>query len=270
MKKIDINELRFIQLDMLKYVKKVCEENNLKYYLCGGTLLGAIRHKGYIPWDDDIDIFMPINDYKKFLELMHENKSYTALNPYEYEDYYYIFSKLVDNRTKLVELGRVEIDKMGVFIDIFPLLGLPNDEEERNDYINNLRTLNDKRYKYFWTAWNYSGNKYKKIAKTVLKFPGYIINKKRKTTEKTLKLMEKYNYDESENIGFVLSAYDPKREVTRKDVYKDIIKVEFEGELFNAPVGYDEYLTNLYGKYMELPPIEKRITHHDFKAYWKS
>mgnify|MGYP000845578381 CR=1 FL=1 len=270
MKEISIEELKLLQLNMLTYIKKVCEKNNLKYYLCGGTLLGAIRHKGYIPWDDDIDIFMPIDDYKRFLKLNHKVEGYTALNPYECNDYYYTFSKLVDNRTKLVELGWPEVDKMGVYIDIFPLFALPDNETERDEYISKLRSLNEKHYRYFWSVWNYSENRIKMIAKSILKFPGYIINKKRKTKENILKLMDKYDFKRSENVGFVLSAYDPKKEVTRKEVYEKTIQVEFEGELFSAPVGYDEYLSNLYGEYMKLPPIEKRKTHHNFKAYWKN
>lgn len=269
MKEIDISELKSIQLEILKYIKKVCDENNLKYYLCGGTLLGAIRHKGYIPWDDDIDIFMPIDDYKKFLAIAHENNGYTLLNPYNHDDYYYLFSKLVDNRTKLIEFGRVKIENMGVFVDIFPLFALPDDTKEREDFINKIIDLKTKHFRYFKTSWNYSNNKYKMIVKTIAKFPAYLLYKRKNIKDEILQMMEKYSYEDSKYVGFLLSAYSPDNEITRKEVYRETIQVEFEGDLFSAAIGYDEYLSNLYGDYMELPPVDKRVTHHNFIAFYK-
>lgn len=269
MKEIKINEIKEIQLEMLKYVKKVCEENNLKYYLCGGTLLGAIRHKGYIPWDDDIDILMPIDDYKKFLNIQHEDKGYSLLNPYSYDNYYYVFSKLVDKRTKLVEFNYPEIEEMGVYIDIFPLFALPNDSKEQKEFVENILNLYNKNFKYYRTSWYYSENKFKMVAKAILKFPLYIYNKRKNITENILKLMEKYNYEESDYVGFLLTRYPSEKEITRKEVYRDTVDVEFEGEIFSAAIGYEEYLTSLYGDYMKLPPVEKQVSHHNFNAYWR-
>ena len=105
MEEMTIEELRKIQIEMLEHIDTICEKHNLKYFLLGGTLIGAIRHKGYIPWDDDIDICMPREDYKKLIEIINtqEDNKYTILNPYENEDYYYFFSKMVDNDTILIE-----------------------------------------------------------------------------------------------------------------------------------------------------------------------
>jgi lipopolysaccharide cholinephosphotransferase len=268
MKEINLDELKVIQLDMLKFVKKFCEKNNLKYYLCGGTLLGAIRHKGFIPWDDDIDIFMPMNDYKKFIELFNENEKYRLLNPYKSKDYYYLFSKLIDNRTYLKEDDKPHIDEMGVYIDIFPICGLPDNREEIDKYITKINGLYKKHWHTFCKVWNYSDKKSKMIIKTIVKFPYYFLNRKKHIRQGILDLMEKYDIEKSKYVGYILSWYVEK-EVTRKEVYDKTIQVEFEVEIFSAPAGYDEYLTNLYGNYMELPPVEKRVSNHDFKAYWR-
>lgn len=273
MREIELSELKNIQLNILKYIKKICDENGLRYYLCGGTLLGAIRHGGFIPWDDDIDIFMPIDDYKKFIKLFNEEKidtdNYILFNPYKDVRYQYLFSKLVDSRTILIEENTPQIDNLGVNIDIFPLCGLPNNQEERELFIK----LVEKSYKKFIktdrSLWYYSNKKYKRILKTIIKYPYYLLNRKNNVKNQILQMMEKYEFSKSEYVAFYFTIYNIEREITRKDVYCDVIKVKFEDDYFSAAIGYDEYLTNLYGDYMKLPPIEKRITHHDFKAYWR-
>lgn len=123
MKEINTVELKRIELDILKYIKTQCEKYNLRYYLAYGTLLGAVRHKGFIPWDDDIDIHMPREDYDKLIELEYNNpdSKYKLLSPKYNKDYYYSFAKMVDNETILEETGLKQIKELGVYVDIFPL-----------------------------------------------------------------------------------------------------------------------------------------------------
>lgn len=273
MQEVELSELKGIQINILKYVKEICNEYGLRYYLCGGTLLGAIRHKGFIPWDDDIDIFMPIDDYKKFIELFNKNKidskNYVLLDPYYTKDYYYFFSKLSDKRTILIENNRPRIENLGVNIDIFPICGLPNKKEERTLFINSLKENYNKFFKTNDVLWNHANNKSKKIIKTIVRYPYYLLNKNKNIKNKVLNMMEEYPFDSSELVAFYFTIYSIDKEITRREVYSKAIDVKFEDDYFSAAIGYDEYLTNLYGDYMKLPPVEKRVTHHDFKAYWR-
>ena len=271
MKKITLEEQKKIELDILKYTKKICDKNNLRYYLAGGTLLGAIRHKGFIPWDDDIDILMPRPDYEKFSEIMkNENNRYLLLTP-EQDDYYYLFNKLVDKNTILNEYWTNPIKNMGVYIDIFPLDGFPDDEKEYNIYADKLlKEYNDLTNSRI-DGYKMAIYRWKRVVKCIIKYPLYFAKKIIPWKKRQLNLidnMKKYKYEDSKNVAFILSAYK-KKEILNKKIYDDIILVQFEDEKFNAPSGYDDYLKALYGNYMELPPIEKRKTHHFFDAYWK-
>ncbi len=271
MKKVTLEEQKKIELDMLKYIKKICDKNNLRYYLAGGTLLGAIRHQGFIPWDDDIDILMPRPDYDKFAEIMKKEKGRYLLLTQDQDDYYYVFNKMVDTKTTLKEYWMNPIKNMGVYLDVFPLDGFPESEEEYNIHADNL--LDE--YHDFTNSrkdgYKMSNYRWKRIVKRFVKYPLYLMKKNISWKKRQLNLidsMKKYKYEDSKNVAFILSAYK-KKEILNKKIYDDIILVQFEDEKFNAPSGYDDYLKALYGNYMELPPVEKRKTHHFFDAYWK-
>lgn len=272
MKRIDLDELKKIEFEMLKYVKKVCKQKNLKYYLAGGTLLGAIRHKGFIPWDDDIDILMPRSDYNKFISIIseEENDKYKILTPNN-EDYYYFFSKLVDNRTILNEKNVKPIKNLGIYIDIFPLDGLPNNLCDIEKHANLLI----KKFKLYQNSksdtYCISNSIVKKCAKALVKSPYHIICKIKnwkKRKKQILSLMEKYDFENSNKVAYILSAYG-KREILDKTVFAESKTVVFEGEEFSAPANYNQYLSSLYGDYMKLPPEKDRKSHHLFNAYWK-
>ena len=121
-KKLTVDDARKVELGILKYIDSVCRSNNIPYCLDYGTLLGAIRHKGFIPWDDDIDISMKRDDYERFVELMQSNtpSQYRLLTDKTCEGYYYEYGKMVDTSTRLVETDIMEIPEMGVWVDIFP------------------------------------------------------------------------------------------------------------------------------------------------------
>lgn len=121
-------EIKKVELDALLYIRKICQQYHLRYYLAWGTLLGAVRHKGFIPWDDDIDIMMPRSDYERLLELVPSlrHSYYKILSNPKNEDYYYTHAKMIDTRTLCVENDLQTIQNMGIWVDIFPLDGMPD------------------------------------------------------------------------------------------------------------------------------------------------
>ena len=259
MKEITINELKKIALSILIDVSKFCDNNGLTYYLCGGTLLGAIRHHGFIPWDDDIDIYMPRNDYEKFLNLYKSN-DYKVFCWKMQKDYYLPSAKVIDCRTCLFETKCKSVENIGVFIDIFPLDGLSNNI----NISKKILTKNAQKMRLnMFTIMTIDT-----FLKKTLQFFVKMIFSSRFLCKQIEKQSRKYDFENSEYVGVAFGYYG-SREIMPKYIFESTTKVEFEGKLFSAPLHYDEYLTRLYGNYMELPSKDKQITHHSFKAYWK-
>ena len=130
-KELSLDEVRSIQLEILEYIDYVCKENKIEYWLDGGTLIGAVRHGGYIPWDDDIDIIIRRKDYDRALQLFDEySNRFKVLSHKKTDGYYYAFGKVIDTNTRLVEKGIKPINEMGVYVDIFPLDYIPSNNEE--------------------------------------------------------------------------------------------------------------------------------------------
>lgn len=267
MKKIEIEELKQLQLEILKDVHLFCRNNNITYYIAYGTLLGAVRHRGYIPWDDDIDIMMPRDDYVKFLKSFNGASSYlTVCAPEVNRSYYASYANVFDNRTILVEphLSHRGVD-LGVKIDVFPLDVVPDDETEYKRIVKNValwnKFLGAKRNKLSKTKVRY---RWKHFLLFLISLPFTYAYLQKKVMEKasSLRGIETKYLD-----NLVYNIYPYKR--FEKEWFGEAVDVEFEGLKFNAPSNYDSYLRRLYGDYMQLPPVEKRVTHHDFDAYWK-
>lgn len=251
------NECRNIQVELLKKIAEICDNNNLKYYLCGGTLLGAIRHKGFIPWDDDIDISLQREDYDKLIEILKKQKDYKWISVLDSEvpGYYYTFAKVVDNRT----IAKMEdnITEHGLWVDIFPYDNLPQDEKKCNKFLKKCYI-----YRSFIMAMttDFTAKKIKKrFVKRLLNIFANIYGKQ-KLLKKYQKYSRKYNNIETDYFGTTFTPY-ATRERFNKKWFSEIIKVEFENYKFNSPIDYDSALKQLYGNYMELPPIEKRREH---------
>lgn len=263
MERLDLESVKKIELNILDYVVNICNENNLTYFLAGGTLLGAIRHKGFIPWDDDIDISMPRPDYEKLISILSKDQSkYRVITKDLFEDYYLFFAKVVDKDTYAYEKNTpLHTQKMGVFIDIFPMDGLGNDE---NSSINHLKNV----------LYNYSTYKVKKYPITyynnflvaILRKIKYFFTSYSKIYNNDKKLVNRYDFY---NSAYVASTYGAKGidEIVPRKIYDKIIKVQFESRFYNAPEGYNLYLEKMYGDYMKLPSLENRIQSHSILYY---
>lgn len=252
---IFVEEQKNLEFDILMYLKEVCERNHLRYFLSAGTLLGAVRHKGFIPWDDDIDVYMPWKDYLKLIDLFkngkEENEKYSLLYHGICSNYSWIYVKLQDNRTISRGVRYPLICEIGINIDIFPMGGFPEQKAEQEMLKERIQQFQTKWSRHL-TYWG-MGDKYD--------FP--------EAKEEIAEIMGKYDFDESPYVGYIINGlYD--LEVSSYESYSSTIKLEFEGEYFDAPVGYDEYLTHTYGDYMEIPPEWQRAKMpHVYKGFWR-
>ncbi|MGM0883315.1 MAG: LicD family protein [Bacillota bacterium] len=262
---IELRQMKDIELEILKKVVEFCDDNNLRYFLAGGTLLGAIRHKGFIPWDDDIDIIMPRKDYMKFLQLSNNGigNKLKVIDAYNSTDYYYPFAKVFDSDTKLIEHD-ISTKEIGVYIDIFPMDGLPTNIELSRKHINKIYYFNILRFLMIHKLKKHSRKPHLLLMSTLLNY----LFRFKWIIKKMDELATKYDFDSCEYVAVVVSGYGQKERIEKKD-FSNFVKVEFEKEYFNAPVGYERYLTNLYGNYMVLPPVDKRISHHKYEVYWR-
>lgn len=263
MKEMTLQEIQALQLDMMQKIHDFCVSNNIRYSLGGGTLLGAIRHKGYIPWDDDIDIMMPRPDYERFIrEYQGIDPELTIQNYYTDRSFHREWTRVCNNKTLLV----YELAVGGVFIDVFPVDGLP-DEKETQKYLDSIKEL---RVKLWRTTKkkreSIQGNFYVSRIKYYLRqlfFPG-----RNTIITEYEKLFDSHPFDTARYAGAIIGVYGIKEHMDA-DVFKKYILVPFENHQFYAIADFDAYLKKHYGDYMKLPPKEKQISNHGFKVYWK-
>ena len=265
-KKLSISEVKEIELGLLLKFDQICQQHGLTYYLCGGTLLGAIRHKGFIPWDDDIDVLMPRGDFEKLLELekMQDSTEIEQIVSWKSGKSIYPFIKLINTNTVLKEKYLSEEFTTGVWIDIFPFDGMPDDDR--------LIAKKFKKIKFYktilLTAYSEQGTGASWIA-TAVKMILIPLCKHINTTrlcDKLNTISKEYPIEDSPYVGGFLWGYGPQEKMPR--TFLESVEVEFEGHKFPAPKCWDYYLTQLYGDYMKLPPEEKRVF-HDFDAWIK-
>lgn len=261
MKELSLDEIKEIQLDILKKVHLFCEENNLKYSLAYGTLLGAIRHKGFIPWDDDIDIMMLREDYDLFIDNFNETFEYLKVHSPEKDlEYPYPFAKVSDERTLLIENISYKY-KMGVNIDVFPMDDIDIKDKFTLKVQIVLGTLRDIKLVKF----KLNRNPFKNIILLICKLLLFPIPC-RKIINEMVKNSKKY-YNKKLDYCCNISLGQKTTKPVPKKWFEELINHEFEGYSFLITKYYEQLLELLYGDYMKLPPKEQQKTHHKFKAY---
>lgn len=264
---LELDELKQIELDILKKFDKICRDNNLEYSIAFGTMLGAVRHKGFIPWDDDIDVLMKREDYEKLLKLEYEDENF-EIKSYRYsKHYFYPFSKMVDKRTQLYEDWRAEKD-MGVYIDIFPLDYLSFNtagkelEKDMQSTIRKAKKWDNIAHIMGHKLSHHKGFNIRYFTKLLLMLLTYPF---KKTIIKHADLLNANG--NNGNYCAMMLQINAKKPFTSASSYDEVVYVDFED--FKAPVykGYDNILSDMYGDYMTPPPVEEQKSIHWFKAY---
>lgn len=263
------DEVKQIQLELLRTFHDYCSSHGLRYSLSGGSLLGAVRHEGFIPWDDDIDVMMPRTDYETFLKEFEKASTHITILHYLKDSNYHLpQAKISDKRTY-----RKGFEAVGVNIDLFPIDGLPSDNMF-STWKKELDRLNDLRYKVFY--YNYPQyapkNYHSRIVLTARNIYAwarhfFLPNWIDITRQYNDKLSE-YSFDKSNKAAVVIGKYG-KRELLPQSVFAKYVPLLFEEEKYMCIEGYDQYLSSLYGDYMKLPPKDKRVASHGHDFYWK-
>lgn len=254
---ISLEERKKIQLEMLVEIDAFCRAHNIKYMLAFGTLLGAVRHKGYIPWDDDVDICMPLEDMLRFKkEFKSEKLEYLESDTDKY--FFYAFSRIVHKST-YSKCGCI-CKSMGVNIDLYPIIEVSSSKSKNQDKVNKLFSL----YKLrdCVTKWRARAIRYLPIPN--LPFTQIIARTYKKRMIETLSV--------SRGGAFhCIAGPLEKFEAHTFDFnpFEQMIELEFEGLNFMAPAKYHQYLSHHYGCYMQLPPEDQRHPYHGGKYFWK-
>lgn len=264
-----IEELKQIQLKILESFHQFCTENGINYSLAYGSLIGAIRHKGFIPWDDDIDIFLLRDEYNKFMSSFPKayNEHYSLVSMGIDNKWHRAYGKLFDNRTIEICNTRNKYQDLGIGIDIFPVDDVPDEFSKWCRYERKRRLLRDVAMLKSLTL-----SKERSFGKNFIIFIGRIalsLFSFAFLTRLVNRYSQKHNgkgynhvYENS------LGVYNTK-EPWKKSDFEEFVDVSFENIKVKIIKGYANLLTNVYGDYMRLPPKEKRISHHSFMAYWK-
>lgn len=276
-KKLSLQESQRAALEVLKKIVGICEENGFKYFLIYGTLIGAVREGGIIPWDDDIDIMMPRPDYDKFVEYCVKERE--SLKPFELFNnnvnpkYPHMISRFSDSRYHLVFDNEKDYG-LGVFVDIYPLDGVGNDLKAAKKLIKKTKKLAS--LCFLTSRKKFGRDNTSSALKMLVKFPAYLYAKMMGNKHFAAKLnryAKKYDYDKSRYVACAIwpngNINGEDCDVFEKDLF-EIKAVPFEDGYYNIPVGYDKLLTVTYGNYMQPPKEENRTFNHSYSTYLKS
>ena len=273
MREMTLEEVQRVCLDILKDIHDFCQQNGIKYTLQGGTLLGAVRHKGFIPWDDDIDIAMPRDDYDRFIRTYKSARGYKLfsreLMPMQ-NNVYLAFSRVCEMRDTFVDCRMLPwaAEETGVWVDVFPLDGIddaPALREKRCGELNRLWKL---------SVWARRSRRPLSLCPTMRIKMVCLACKLLALlpvdfVDRHIKLCRSVPYDSTDS--YINAAYMDygRKEIHSKCVLENTVLLPFCEGFFYAMSGYDQALREKFGDYMQLPPVEKRVASHSVKRYWK-
>ncbi len=270
---VDLRETQLAVLEVYKVFDEICHKIGVKHSVAFGTLIGAVRHKGFIPWDDDFDVVMFRPDYEKFLKYCFEHRDelaprYEIHNRFLIENCHYNITRFCCNDYKLLFYIWPEYES-GVFIDIYPLDGLGGSSDYRywERKIKKIKTLQIKAGLTFQNVY-YPGSYplWKKIRNQIYK--KLFVHKSLNFYWNELdKIGQKFSLEESDAVYCTVWTGMEKIPRIRKDVFEDLIEFDFENTKVWGPRRYDEFLTEIYGSYMKIPPIEEQNPQHGYKIF---
>ncbi len=257
-----LRKLQLLELQILKDIATVCEKHHIRYYLAYGTLLGAVRHKGFIPWDDDIDLLMPREDYIKFHEVIQKEMGdkYTIESDITKKDYYSFSGRLRLNGTTYPEEPLEDVQThTGIFVDLMPL----DDLKTNKGLLLNLRG-----YAAFWMSalraiahgTKFSQEKFRTMGKMLYPFALPFRGELSRKIFETLSMSK--SQKDGDYFANLTSFGNWKKSLVPKDVYGEGVKLQFEDAEFWAPKDYDTVLKQCYGDYMCPPPVEQQVAAH--------
>lgn len=266
---LQLDELKRIEFELLVELDRICGKYGLKYSLAYGTLLGAVRHHGFIPWDDDIDVMMSRPDYYKFLEAVEKecaDSPYKVVSMHTDDDFFAPLAKFTDTRTRVYQTyGQIEKVPYGVYVDLFILDGLP--EKGKEEHYKEAEKL---RFKWGMAcrkifAKHRSKSFLRDVGGSLYSIPYKILGYKH-YRNKYDRHCSSVDYNTAKNIAVVEFGENLKKEMMDKADMEELSTVEFEGRAFSAVRSPEEYLTRMYGDYMQLPPESQRVPKHSSKV----
>ncbi len=270
MKELSLQDIQLESLKILEDIDRVCRQYDVKYCIFFGTLIGAIRHKGFIPWDDDVDIIMTKENYDTFLDIYSKQGSYRIVNYLSEKKCPYMITR-ISNDDFILKSDFGSNYRIGTFVDIYPFYGIGNTRKE----VKQIQKYSTRYSRGLAKSLEKNPVKNIKVLHNGIKkwliFPQYLIPKligPNYYRAKLIKNSERNAYDNSKYVGCAI-WYLIDKECFKKEWIEEVIEVEFEGKKVLAPKNYEKVLQHNYGNYMELPPEDMRIAHHYYKIYKK-
>lgn len=275
MKEMSLKEVQSVNLEIMKDIHSFCEKNGIHYSLAYGTLIGAIRHKGFIPWDNDIDVMMPRPDFERFSREYKSANGYRLSSAYD-DDTYVNFTRVYNSET-LVEAPLVPAKfDIGVWVDIFPIDAIPDDETIRKDQFKRLRRFTHfvMIYRAGWVRWKKTKSVTVRIKALFRQLQLLLVARGnfKFWHNRIIEICNENKFGTTKRCSSLLCVEanaKNKQEIFSIDDFKDFELHPFENEFFYIASGYDNILRSIFGDYMRLPPEEKRHSHSLSSFYWK-
>ncbi|MBQ5810450.1 MAG: LicD family protein [Clostridia bacterium] len=266
MEKLSLSEIKQIELDILDRFSDYCKQNDIKYFLAYGTLLGAVKYKGFIPWDDDIDVIVPREDYDRFIRSFPAEDALELLCRERHSGYVLPFAKLSDPSTIIKGQIAIKDYEYGVHIDIFPLDGWNDSEAIAQKDRHKIRVAS-RALGMAVSKFNPGRTLLRSVVKRVWIGLAHLKGYKNAQAKMDKEIRSALKNAGKKHSGCVVWPIHGKGEVLPADVFDDAVSVEFEGRVLPAPAGYEKYLHSIYGDFEKELPKDQQVSHHRVKAY---